>query len=63
MIGNRFLYSIVDFSYVLTRNLFAVARGKKIGEFNAGDVMRMTIQTINKLARDYGISADKVSLS
>ena len=44
MIGNRYKYGIVDLSYLLTRNLFAVARGKKIGEFTAGDVIQMTIQ-------------------
>lgn len=62
MIGNKYKYGLIDLSYVLTRNVFAVARGKKPGEFTAGDVIRMTIQTLNKIPRDYGITVDKYVL-
>ena len=41
------------------RNVFAASRGKKIGEFGPADVIRMTIQTLNKISRDHGISVDK----
>lgn len=60
MIGNKYRYLILDSSYVITRNLFAISKGKEIGEYTEGDVMRMTIWTLNKLARDYGITADKI---
>lgn len=59
MIGNKYKYGIIDLSYILTRNVFATARGKKPGEFTAGDVIRMTIQTLNKISRDYGVQVDK----
>ena len=41
------------------RNVFAASRGKKIGEIGPNDVVRMTIQTLNKMSRDHGISVDK----
>lgn len=47
-------------SYILMRNLFAASAGKKIGEYRAADVERITIQTLNKVSRDYGITASKV---
>lgn len=59
-IGNNFEYMLVDFSYILQRNLFAASKGKEIGEYNEGDVVRITIQTMNKLARDYNINASKI---
>lgn len=62
MIGNKYKYGLIDMSYVLSRNVFAASRGKKPGEFTAGDVIKMTIQTLNKLPRDFGITVDKYIL-
>lgn len=59
---NRYKYAIVDLSYVLNRNLRAISSVKPGGEYSVGDVMRTTIQTLNKMARDYGITADKIIL-
>ena len=59
MIGNKYKYGFIDLSYILMRNVFAAARGKKIGEFGPNDVIKMTIQTLNKMSRDHGISVDK----
>jgi len=59
MIGNIYKYGLVDLSYVLTRNLFACTKGKKPEEYNPGDIVRMTIQTLNKCSRDYNITVDK----
>ena len=59
MIGNKYKYGLIDLSYILMRNVYAAARGKKIGEFGPNDVIRMTIQTLNKMSRDHGISVDK----
>lgn len=62
MNSNKYNFMIVDFSYIITRNLFAISKGKKVGEYTAGDLIRMNIWTINKLARDYGLTADKIVL-
>lgn len=59
MVYNKYLYALVDMSYLLSRNLFAASRGKNINEFTEGDVIRITLQTINKIPRDYGITCDK----
>ena len=59
---NKYKFVFVDFQFILTRNCWVVSRGKEPGEYTPGEVMRMTIWTINKLARDYGITADKIIL-
>jgi len=59
-IGNNYEYGLVDFSYVLSRNLYAASKDKKVGEYDEGDIIRITIQTINKLARDYNINCEKI---
>ena len=59
-IGNNYEYGLVDFSYVLSRNLYAASKDKLPGEYNEGDIIRITIQTINKLARDYNINCEKI---
>lgn len=59
-IGNNYEYLIADFSYIVSRNVFAASKGKKVGEYTAGDVIRITIQTMNKLARDFNIRASKI---
>lgn len=55
---NKYKIGIVDFSYLLSRNCFAASRGG-IGTYNEGDIMRITLQTLNKCSRDYGITVDK----
>ena len=62
MISNKYNYVIIDFSYVLQRNLFVISKGKEVGEYTYGELIRMMIWTINKLARDYGLTSDKVVL-
>ena len=59
---NNYKYLILDFQYILTRNLFVVSKGKELGEYSYGDLIKMNIWTINKFARDYGLTADKVIL-
>ena len=61
MIGNKYKYGLIDMSYLLSRNVFACAR-KGTGNFNSGDVIKMTMQTLNKLPRDYGVTVDKYIL-
>ena len=53
-------YGFIDLSYVLSRNMFSVANHSKTGfDYTPGDLVRVTIQTINKICRDYNITADK----
>lgn len=59
---NKYRYCFIDSSYLIRRNGWACSRGKKPGEYNALDIVRMSIQTINKMARDYGVTADKYIL-
>lgn len=59
---NKYKFLIADFSFILSRNLFVISKDKEVGEYTYGEVIRMTIWTINKLARDYGLTADKVVL-
>lgn len=59
---NKYQYALVDLSLLLSRNVYACSRGRKIGEYTAADVVRMTIQTLNKLSRDFGITSDKIIL-
>lgn len=56
---NRYKYAILDLSYIMMRNLFSVSRGKGVGEYTSGDLIKTIIWTINKMARDFGITADK----
>lgn len=58
----NYAFAVVDLSYLLQRNLFACSRGRRIGEFTAGDVVKMTIQTLNKIPRDYGFDISKYIL-
>lgn len=55
----NYAFAVVDLSYLLQRNLYACSRGHGIGEFTAGDVVKMTIQTLNKIIRDYGLKISK----
>ena len=56
---NNYAFAVVDLSYLLQRNLYACSRGKGVGEYTAGDVVKMTIQTLNKIPRDYPLSISK----
>lgn len=60
MIGNKYSYAFIDGSFLLTRNLYVATKDKKPEEMSPGEVIRITIQTINKLYRDYNVGADKV---
>ena len=60
--NNKYKFLIADFSFILTRNLWVISRDKEPGEYKYGDLIRMTIWTINKWARDFGLTADKVIL-
>lgn len=62
MDSNKYRYCFIDSSYLIRRNGWACSRGKQPGEYNSNDIVRMSIQTINKIARDYGITADKYLL-
>jgi len=56
---NKYRYCFIDASYLIRRNSWACSRGKQPGEYNAIDIVKMCIQSTNKLARDYGVTADK----
>ncbi len=62
MICNKYKYALIDFSYILSRNTFAVKAGRKRGEYTESDLIKSVIQTLAKLNKDYGISADKTIL-
>lgn len=62
MNNKQYFYCFLDFSLILTRSLFVISKGKDIGEYTAGELIRTCIWTINKVLRDYGISARKVIL-
>ena len=59
MISNKYLYGLIDLSYIIARNLYVISKDKKVNEFSAGDLIRITIQSLNKFLRDYGLSCDK----
>lgn len=59
MLTTKYRYALVDMSYILYRNAYAASKGKDVGEYTSGDIIRITIQTLNKIPRDYNISADK----
>jgi len=60
MIGNKFSYALVDASFLISRNLFVATKDKEISEMNPGEVVRITLLTLNRLARDWGITCDKI---
>lgn len=55
----NYTFAVVDLSYLLQRNLFACSKGRRTGTFFASDVVKMTIQTLNKIPRDYGLNISK----
>lgn len=62
MIDNKYELAYVDGSFLLTRSLWISCKGKRVEEFNPGEVVKICIQSINKMARDNGVTADKVIL-
>lgn len=62
MSNKNYQYLFLDFSLILSRSLFAISKGKEIGEYTAGELIRTCIWTINKVLRDYGINGRKVVL-
>lgn len=60
MIGNKYNYIFLDGSFLLKRNLWVATKDKKIEDMNPGEIIRITIQTINRLYRDWDCSADKI---
>lgn len=59
MTNNKYKYALIDSSMLLYRNSWVVSKDKKPGEYTAGEIIQMTIWSLNKFARDYGITADK----
>lgn len=59
MSNNRFKYALIDSSMLIYRNAWMCSKDKQPGEYTPGDVIQMTIWSLNKFARDYGILADK----
>ena len=60
MIGNNYTLVLIDGSFLLSRALFAVTRGKNPEDVKPGELMKVNIQTINRLARDWKINGSKV---
>lgn len=59
---HSYFAAFVDLSYILQRNLYACSKGRNPGDYNAGDVIRSIIQTLNKIPRDFGINISKYIL-
>ena len=62
MIGNRFGKAYIDGSFLITRNLWVATKDKEIADMNPGEVVKITLQTLNKLASTWGITCDKLCL-
>lgn len=64
MITNKYRYNIIDGSWLLKRNCSLsfsfFKRDPENNVFTPGKVLTSFIQSINKFARDYGVTADKV---
>ena len=60
MIGNNYTLVLIDGSFLLSRALFAVTRGKNPEDVKPGELMKVNLQTINRLARDWKINGSKV---
>lgn len=59
---NKYGKAYIDGSFLITRNLWVATKGKDIKDMNPGDVLKITIQTISKLSKTWGVTADKVCL-
>ena len=62
MVKNKYGLAFVDLSFILTRNLWVATKDKEIPDMKSGDVLKITLQTLRKLSRDWGITADKIIL-
>ena len=60
MIGNNYTLVLIDGSFLLSRALFAVTRGKNPEDVKPGELMKVNIQTINRLARDWKINGSSL---
>jgi hypothetical protein len=58
----KYTLVIIDGSFLLTRALYAITRGKNPLEVKPGELMKVNLQTINRLARDWDISGSKVMI-
>ena len=58
---NRYKYCLLDASYLIQRNGWAIDRGRE-GEAGWQALVRSVFQTINKVGRDFGVTADKYIL-
>lgn len=62
MLSNKYSQLWVDISWLLSRNMFAISAGKHAGDYHAGEVIRLTIQSLAKLGNQLGLSSDKILL-
>ena len=60
MLINNYGLACVDGSWLLTRNLYITTKDKAIEEMNPADTVRLTLQTLSKLSRTWGITAQKI---
>lgn len=59
MLINNYGLAFIDGSWLLTRNLYITTKDKPIEEMNPADTVRLTLQTLSKLSRTWGITAQK----
>lgn len=60
MLVNNYGLAFVDGSWLLTRNLYITTKDKPIEELDPIDSVRLTLQTLSKLSRTWGIRAQKI---
>lgn len=60
MLVNNYGIAFVDGSWLLTRNLYITTKDKSIEEMNPADTVKLTLQTLSKLSRTWGITAQKI---
>ena len=60
MMINNYGLAFIDGSWLLTRNLYITTKDKAIEEMDPADTIRLTLQTISKLSRVWGITAQKI---
>lgn len=56
--NNTFLFGYCDLSWILSRNAYAIASRNE--DYTPGDIVKMTIQTLNKFSRDLDLRVDKI---
>lgn len=60
MLINNYGLAFIDGSWLLTRNLYITTKDKTIEEMDPVDTVRLTLQTISKLSKSWGITAQKI---